>query len=78
MDNKLYRSHSEKMIAGICGGLAQHFKIDVTLMRLVFIILFFFGGHGLLLYIILWIIMPISPEQRVVDVNPAPRVPIEK
>lgn len=55
---KLFRSSTDKMIAGVCGGLAVYFNIDSTLVRLVFVLLAIFGGHGLLLYIILWIVMP--------------------
>jgi phage shock protein C len=69
MENKLYRSQSDKMIGGVCGGLAEHFKIDSSLVRLAFALLFFLGGHGLLLYLILWIIMPNQPDHMVVDVR---------
>lgn len=55
---KLYRSPSEKMIAGVCGGLARYLNLDASIVRLIFVLLFFFGGHGLLVYIILWIVMP--------------------
>ena len=59
---KLYRSRRERMIAGVCGGLAEFFGIDVTWMRLIFILLFFFGGAALLIYLILWFIVPLKPE----------------
>lgn len=59
---KLYRSKTDKMISGVCGGLAQYFGVDTTLVRLVFALLVFFGvGSGLLLYIILAIVMPLEP-----------------
>ncbi|HEX2979615.1 MAG TPA: PspC domain-containing protein [Anaerolineaceae bacterium] len=58
---KLMRSATERMIAGVCGGLAEFFDLDVTLIRLIFILLFIFGGHGLLLYIVLLILMPPAP-----------------
>jgi len=61
---KLYRSNKDKMIAGVCGGLAHYFGIDPTLVRLIFALLVFFGvGSGLVLYIILAIIMPLEPLQ---------------
>jgi phage shock protein PspC (stress-responsive transcriptional regulator) len=59
---KLYRSNSDKMIAGVCGGLANYFGIDATLVRLIFALLVFFGvGSGVVLYIILAIVMPLEP-----------------
>jgi phage shock protein C len=69
MDKKLYRSQSDKMIGGVCGGLAERFNVDSSLVRLAFILLFLFGGHGLLIYLIMWIIMPPAPSQAVVDVT---------
>jgi len=70
MENKLQRSSNDKMIGGVCGGLGEHFKIDPTLVRLAFALLFFLGGHGLLLYIILWVIMPAAINPEIVDVRP--------
>ncbi len=59
---KLYRSKTDKMVAGVCGGLAQYFGIDPTLVRLIFALLVFFGvGSGVVLYIILAIVMPLEP-----------------
>ncbi len=58
---RLYRSKSEKMIAGVCGGLASYFGVDPTLVRLVFILLFFAPPSGLLLYLILMLITPLEP-----------------
>ncbi len=56
---RLYRSESDKKIAGVCGGLAEYFKVDATLIRVGFVILLLPGGFpGLLPYIVLWIIMP--------------------
>jgi len=55
---KLYRSETDRMLAGVCGGLAKFFNVDATLVRLVFLLLFFLGGSGFLLYLILWIIVP--------------------
>ena len=55
---KLYRSRKNKIIAGVCGGVGEYFNIDPVLIRLVWGILFFIGGAGLLGYIIAWIIIP--------------------
>ena len=62
MENrKLYRSRSDKMLAGVCRGLANYLNLDTTVVRLLFVLLFFLGGHGLLIYLILWILMPAEP-----------------
>lgn len=57
---KLTRSTSDRMIAGVAGGLAEYFSIDPTLMRVIFVLgtLLTGGGLGILIYIALWIIMP--------------------
>ena len=55
---KLYLSESDKKIAGVCGGIAEYFGIDPTLVRIGWIIIVLLGGAGLLAYIIAWIIMP--------------------
>ena len=49
------------MIAGICGGLAQYLGVDPTIVRLVFLLLFFVGGSAIPIYLILWIITPLEP-----------------
>ena len=67
---RLYRSQSERMIAGVCGGLADYFDIDPTLVRLLFVLLFFLGGNGILIYLIMLILVPSEPlpaSQAVVD-----------
>ncbi|HMD90366.1 MAG TPA: PspC domain-containing protein [Anaerolineaceae bacterium] len=57
---KLYRSRSDKMLAGVCSGLARYLNLDTTVVRLLFVLLLFLGGHGLLIYLILWILMPVE------------------
>lgn len=70
---KLYRSESDKKIAGVCGGLAEYFNIDATIVRIIFVILLLPGGFpGLIPYVILWIVVPTRPTvnpHSVVDVN---------
>jgi phage shock protein PspC (stress-responsive transcriptional regulator) len=46
------------MVGGICGGLAEYFNVDVTLIRILFVVLALAGGSGLLLYLVMWIIVP--------------------
>ena len=60
MEKKLYRSTENKIIAGVCGGLADYFGLDATLMRIIWILLVLMAGTGLLAYIIAWILMPIQ------------------
>jgi phage shock protein C len=58
---RLYRSVDDRMIAGVCGGIAKYFNVDPTLIRLLFVIFAFAGGPGILAYIVLAIIMPEEP-----------------
>lgn len=59
MDEKrMMRSVRERMIAGVAGGLADYFNMDPTLVRLIFVLLALAGGPGVLIYIILWLVMP--------------------
>lgn len=62
---RLYRSRVNRMIAGVCGGLAEYSNIDVTLVRILFVILGLMGGSGIILYIIGAIIIPENPNQPV-------------
>ena len=58
---KLYRKPKDQMIAGVCAGLADYLGLDVSIVRLLFVLLFFFGGNGILIYVILWILIPVEP-----------------
>jgi phage shock protein C len=58
----LYRSRTNRQIAGVCGGLAQYFNLDATLVRVIFALLAVMGGSGLLLYVILWLVVPEEPQ----------------
>jgi phage shock protein C len=55
---KLYRSNTNRMLAGVCGGLAEYFNLDPTLIRVLFIVLAVLGGSGVVLYLAMWIIVP--------------------
>jgi phage shock protein C len=59
---KLMRSRTDRKIAGVCAGFAEYFDLDVTLVRVVWLIVALFGGGGVLAYIIAWILMPEEPE----------------
>jgi phage shock protein C len=58
---KLYRSKTNRQLAGVCGGLAQYFNFDATLVRVLFVLLAVLGGSGLVLYVAMWIIVPKEP-----------------
>ena len=58
---KLYRSRSNRKLAGVCGGLAEYFTIDTTLVRVLFVVLAVMGGPGVLAYLLLWILVPEKP-----------------
>ena len=55
---RLFKSRTNKIIAGVCGGLAEYFDVDPVIMRILFVLLAFFGGSGFILYIACAIIMP--------------------
>ena len=55
---RLFRSHKDKIIAGICGGLGDYFDVDPVIFRALFVVLTFVNGIGLLLYAIFWIVVP--------------------
>jgi phage shock protein C len=58
---RLYKSGSDKMLGGVCGGIAEYFQVDSTLVRLAFVFLLFLGGTGVLLYLVGLVIMPGKP-----------------
>lgn len=60
---RLYRSRIDKTIAGVCGGIAEYFKIDPVWVRLISILLIFLDGIGIIAYIVLWILVPENPNQ---------------
>jgi phage shock protein C len=58
MEKRLHRSSREKMLAGVAGGLAEYTGLDPALIRLLFVVLALLGGHGLLIYLLLAVILP--------------------
>ena len=62
---KLYRHPNEKVLGGVCGGIAAYLNTDPVLLRILFVVLFFGFGSGLLLYLVMWIVVPLAqtPEQ---------------
>ncbi|MBK9942556.1 MAG: PspC domain-containing protein [Kouleothrix sp.] len=63
MQPRLMRSRNEIIVAGVCGGLAQYFAIDPVIVRLIFVLVTLTSGLGLLVYPILWLVMPKAGEQ---------------
>ena len=59
---RLYRSRVNKAIAGVCGGLAEYFDMDPVIWRLIFVALTIFSGSGILIYLILWLVLPENPS----------------
>ena len=62
MEKKLYRSTTDKKVFGVCGGLAEYFNVDPTIVRLICVLAVFCVGGGLLAYIIAALVMPAKPE----------------
>ncbi|HEX8928129.1 MAG TPA: PspC domain-containing protein [Actinomycetota bacterium] len=58
---KLYRSKTNRMLAGVCGGLAEYLNTDATLIRVLFVLLTVLGGAGPIIYLGMWIIVPNQP-----------------
>ena len=69
---KLYRSRDDRWLAGVCGGLAEYFNLDPILIRVLFILFGFAVGGGVLIYIILWLIIPQAPEDGVEELVEEP------
>lgn len=61
---RLMRSSTDKVIAGVCGGLAHYFGIDPVIVRLIMVALVFAGGVSILIYPILWLVMPTNATQQ--------------
>jgi phage shock protein C len=61
-ERRLYRSNSQKVIAGVCGGLGEYFAVDPVFFRIGFAVLALGGGSGVLIYILLWLIVQPQPD----------------
>jgi phage shock protein PspC (stress-responsive transcriptional regulator) len=57
-ERSLFRDPDDKILGGVCSGLGHYFGVESKWVRLIFLIIFFFGGTGLLIYIVLWIVLP--------------------
>ena len=72
---KLRRSRTDKKIVGVCGGFAEYLELDSTLVRILWLMLIFFGGWGIFGYIIAWIVMPEEPLPQAAAVTAGPAIP---
>lgn len=63
---KLYRSSTDSILGGICGGIAKHMGVDSTIIRLIVVATAFFGGAGAIFYIIAWLIIPMEPSGEII------------
>ncbi len=75
---RLYRDENDKILGGVCGGLASYLRIDPTIVRLVFALISFGAGTGILLYILLWVILPSRPLNSTSSTKRLYRNPEEK
>ncbi|PST84480.1 PspC family transcriptional regulator [Pedobacter yulinensis] len=63
MENRLYRNEHNKMIAGVASGLADYMQVDITIVRLLFVLAgIFMFGTGLLVYIVMWVVIPVNND----------------
>ncbi len=71
---RLHRSATDRKIAGVAGGLGRHLNIDPTVLRVLFVVLALFGGAGLVLYGVAWLIVPVEGSERsVIQTSPSTR-----
>lgn len=61
---RLYRSGKDKILGGVCGGIAEYLGVDPTIIRLIWIALSLAYGSGIILYLLCWIIIPKNPKQK--------------
>ena len=61
MTKKLYKSNTNKVICGVCGGIAEYFNWDPTIVRIIWALFTLLGGSGIILYIICAVVMPNAP-----------------
>src|SRR5437868_581187 len=71
---RLVRSSTDKKLGGVCAGLAEYFDMDVTLVRVLWLLVVLCGGTGILLYVILWLVLPLAPSA--VAVASPPQSPV--
>lgn len=78
MTSRLFRSRTNQMVAGVCGGLGEYLKIDATIIRIFFALMVLGSGMGVFLYVILWIIIPYPPEEGSPVIDEAARTSADR
>lgn len=71
---KLHKSRTNKVIDGVCGGIAEYFNVDPVIVRIIFVLLAVWAGVGVILYIIGMIIMPVKGEESIINSKSAKEV----
>ena len=62
MNKKLYRLENDRKIAGVCGGIAEYFDLDPSIVRIAFALICLLYGFGIVLYLLMWIIVPLKSK----------------
>jgi len=78
VNTQFTRSKNDKMIAGVCGGLARYFDVDPAIVRLLFVLAVFLGGASPLIYLVLWLVMPEEKAYTVAQALPNHPRPVEQ
>lgn len=78
MKTRLYRSRTDRMVGGVCGGLGKYLGIDSTFVRLLFVLLALANGVGVLIYLVLWLIVPREGQAEAVSVEETIRTGAEE
>ncbi len=78
MNTNLYRSRTNSVLGGVCGGLGNYLKLDPTLVRLVFIVLALIDGIGILIYLVLWLITPLEGQAETGDLPETARANVDE
>ena len=63
MSKRLYRSSLDKQLGGVCGGIAEYFEVDPSLVRIGAILLLFVAGTGFLAYLVAWLVVPLDTDK---------------
>jgi len=61
---RLYRSGTERVLGGVCGGIGEYFNVDPTIIRLLWVAFSLLFGVGIIVYLIAWIIVPRNPKHK--------------
>lgn len=71
-NNRFYRDSKNKVLGGVCSGLANYFNLDVALLRVFFVVALLFASFGFWLYIILWVVIPVDGQQTETELRSEP------